>query len=77
MQILIRPQTLEPGQPYLYQEEPIDDKYPSSDVVIFISHTANPAFVIVQDEAGKKIRLPREQLFTTTAPILNPIWDLE
>jgi len=77
MQSLIRPQTLEPGQSYLYQEEPMEDSYPSSYVVIFISHTANPVFVIVQDKLGKKMRLPREQLFTPTAPKINPTWDLE
>jgi len=76
MQKYIRPQTLEPGQSYLYQEKMMENIHQSFSVVIFSSHTACPLWVIVQDELGKKMRLPRDQLFSPIEPILKPTYDL-
>ena len=76
MHLFFRPQTLEPGQSYLSQAEPLENIRRSYSVVIFHSYTACPFFVIVQDEFGTKKRLPRDRLFSPTAPILNPKYDL-
>lgn len=32
-------------------------------MVLFLSYTACPAFVVIQDETGRKIRCPRDDLF--------------
>lgn len=63
MMKLIRPQTLEQGQYYLHRENPIRNMPHSTAVVLFMSYTACPACVVVQDESGKKIRCPRDDLF--------------
>ncbi len=64
MMNLNRPQTLEIGKFYLHRDHSMIRKYKVASVVIFSSYTACPAFVIVQDKSGVKIRCPRDDLFT-------------
>ncbi len=64
MMRLNRPQTLENGKFYLHREQSRIRKYKVVSVVLFSSYSACPAFVIVQDESGVKIRCPRDDLFT-------------
>jgi hypothetical protein len=35
--------------------------------VVFLAYCANPAFVIVQQRGGDKIRCPRDELFVAVA----------
>jgi len=58
-----RPQTLQLGEFYIYRERSIFGKHPGASVVIFSCYTACPAFVIIQNKSGKKIRCPRDDLF--------------
>ena len=58
-----RPVTLVHRKVYLQQNRSRIDIHQSSSVVVFLSYTACPAFVIIQDESGLKIRCPRDDLF--------------
>lgn len=58
-----RPQTLENGKFYLLRENSMIKIPHGPSVVRFSSYTASPAFVIVQDKSGEKMRCPRDNLF--------------
>lgn len=61
---LKRPETLEEGKEYLWQENTRSANGPSIQQVTFVSYHPCPAFVVVQDEEGKRWRCLREEIFT-------------
>ena len=67
---LVRPETLQLGELYLFRERSINGKYQDSSVVKFNNYTACPAYVIIQNKDGKKIRCPRDDLFKNSDPNL-------
>ena len=58
-----RPVTLVHRKVYLQHNRSRIGIHQSSSVVVFLSYTACPAFVIIQDESGLKIRCSRDDLF--------------
>lgn len=56
----VRPETLELGARYGWQTGSDTEPVP----VHFVAYDPCPAFVIVMDTFGKKMRCPRDQLFT-------------
>jgi hypothetical protein len=61
---LIRPYTLFEGQEYIrvriLRDPPNQKEFRK---VKFVGYESNPEFVIVKDEAGRKIRIPRAELY--------------
>ncbi|NLG74369.1 MAG: hypothetical protein GX495_20280 [Chloroflexi bacterium] len=56
----VRPETLELGARYGWQTASGSEPVP----VLFIAYDPCPAFVIVKDSFGKKMRCPRDQLIS-------------
>jgi hypothetical protein len=61
---LCRPEILVEGMRYIRREDTRPGVEPILRGVTFVSCCACPAFVIVQDEEGKKYRCLRQQIFT-------------
>jgi len=58
-----RPKILVNRKIYFHRDKSRIDIHQGSSMVVFLSYTACPAFVIIQDESGQKIRCPRDDLF--------------
>ena len=58
-----RPETFVNRKIYFHRDKSRIDIHQGSSLVIFLSYTACPAFVIIQDESGRKIRCQRDDLF--------------
>ena len=58
-----RPETFVNRKIYFHRDKSRIDIHQGSSLVIFLSYTACPAFVIIQDETGRKIRCQRDDLF--------------
>ena len=61
---LSRPETLVEGRRYIKRADTRPGLEPTLHPVTFVSYCACPAFVIVQDGAGKKYRCLCEEMFT-------------
>jgi hypothetical protein len=61
---LKRPETLEEGEKYLWQENTELAYDASPQQVTFVSYYPCPALVVIQDEEGKKCRCLRGEIFT-------------
>lgn len=72
-----RPETFQLGEFYLFRERSINRKYHDSSIVKFSNYTACPAYVIIQNKDGEKIRCPRDDLFKISDPnLLLPLFRL-
>jgi len=62
---ITRPQSLEDGNTYLYQDRVAVGQRQEFSVVKFLDYDPCPAFVIVQKLDGSRLRCLREDLFTS------------
>ena len=68
--MLFRPATLVEGKEYLLREIRGNGTMVVLKPVRFVDYTSSPAFVIVSNGSGMRMRCPREALFTNE--ITNP-----
>ncbi len=61
---VIRPDTLIEGAEYILFERAAIGNKPTPTSVRFVGYTACPAFVIVSDSSGRRVRCLREELFS-------------
>lgn len=59
----IRPYTFERGKYYIFRERQLGSGRKAPSVVKFIAYDACPAWVIIQDSRGLKMRCLREDIF--------------
>jgi hypothetical protein len=58
-----RPHTFQNGELYSYHPHSLNENQCAPSIVTFSSYTSSPAFVIIQNNSGSKIRCPRDDLF--------------
>ena len=63
----LRPQTLIEGQRYSLTERGQDGDGATYTEVLFVAYTSCPAFVIISNGSGRKVRCLREDLFIRAA----------
>ena len=66
-QSYLRPQTLIEGQRYSRMERGQDGDGTTYTEVLFVAYTSCPAFVIISNGSGHKLRCLREDLFMRVA----------
>lgn len=64
-----RPKSLERDKLYLLRVDHPNTERKTVSAVFFSSYTSCPAYIIIKDQSGKKIRCSRDNLFVLTAPL--------
>jgi hypothetical protein len=70
-----RPDTFQKGELYLFRAHSLYGNQGAPSIVAFSSYTSSPAFVIIQNNTGSKIRCPRDDLFELLDPkmVIRPV----
>jgi hypothetical protein len=66
-----RPKTLEDGNRYFLREQPGDCDQSTYSPVLFLKYDPCPAFVIIQDQSGKRRRCLRDNIWLPQTMFFN------
>ncbi len=72
-----RPDCLEPRSQFLRYPRQLGNGERGPKTIVFIAYCANPAFVIVEDRRGIRIRCPRDELFLMTKGIESVMAEMD
>jgi hypothetical protein len=73
IQTLTRPENLQVGNRYLHRTPRTVLSEPACTPVILLAYDACPALVIVRDPDGRRLRCPREEIYSAAEAGADPV----